>query len=47
VTVLSPITGSEGLYRVRVGPISSVAQFDELTSRLHAQGVASPRLAPD
>lgn len=47
VTVLSPITGGQSLYRVRVGPITSVAQFDELSSRLRAQGVSNPRLAPD
>ena len=47
VTVLSPIAGSQRLYRVRVGPVTSVAQFDELSERLHALGVPSPRLAPD
>jgi rare lipoprotein A len=47
VSVLSPIAGRERLYRVRVGPITSVAQFDELAERLHALGVPSARLAPD
>jgi rare lipoprotein A len=47
VTVLPPVTGNIRLYRVRLGPISSVAQFDELTERLHALGVSNPRLAPD
>jgi hypothetical protein len=33
------------LYRVRLGPIESVAQFDELTARLAALGVPDARLA--
>ena len=45
--VLSPLTTQSHLYRVRVGPITSVAQFDELSSRLNALGIANARLAPD
>jgi rare lipoprotein A len=45
--VLSPVTTQSHLYRVRVGPITSVAQFDELSSRLNALGIANARLAPD
>ncbi len=47
VSVLSPIAGEQHLYRVRVGPVASVAQFDELSERLRALGVPSARLAPD
>jgi rare lipoprotein A len=47
VSVLPPVAGNARLYRVRLGPISSVAQFDELTARLHALGVSNARLAPD
>ncbi|MBV8909742.1 MAG: SPOR domain-containing protein, partial [Gammaproteobacteria bacterium] len=43
--VASPIEGSSHLYRVRLGPVSSVAQFDALTARLNALGVADARLA--
>jgi hypothetical protein len=32
------------LYRVRLGPIDSVAQFDELTARLSALGIPDARL---
>ncbi|MEX1995024.1 MAG: SPOR domain-containing protein [Steroidobacteraceae bacterium] len=40
-------TRSEGrrLFRVRVGPVASVAEFDALIERLRAAGVDSPRLA--
>ncbi|HVN45906.1 MAG TPA: septal ring lytic transglycosylase RlpA family protein [Steroidobacteraceae bacterium] len=37
--------GAQQLYRVRLGPVESVAQFDELTARLSALGVAEARLA--
>jgi hypothetical protein len=30
-----------------VGPIASVAQFDELAARLAALGIQDARLAPD
>jgi rare lipoprotein A len=35
------------LYRVRVGPIASVGDFDQLVARLRALGVADARLALD
>jgi rare lipoprotein A len=35
------------LYRVRVGPVESVAAYDALVARLHALGVASVALAPN
>lgn len=40
-------TWSEGrrLFRVRVGPVASVGEFDALIERLRAAGVDSPRLA--
>ena len=35
------------LYRVRLGPIDSVASYDALVGRLHALGVATVVLAPN
>jgi rare lipoprotein A len=35
------------LYRVRIGPIESVAAYDALVARLHALGVAGVALAPN
>ena len=43
--VASPLTSKTHLYRVRVGPVGSVAQFDELTARLATLGIADARLA--
>ena len=43
--VASPLTSKAHLYRVRVGPVGSVAQFDELTARLATLGIADARLA--
>jgi rare lipoprotein A len=40
-----PLQRGAHLYRVRLGPIESVAQFDELTSRLNALGILEARLA--
>jgi rare lipoprotein A len=40
-----PLQTGAHLYRVRLGPIDSVAQFDELTARLAALGVPDARLA--
>jgi peptidoglycan lytic transglycosylase len=40
-----PLQTGTHLYRVRLGPIESVAQFDELTARLTALGVPDARLA--
>jgi rare lipoprotein A len=41
---LPPQSGAH-LYRVRLGPVESVAQFDELAARLAALGIADARLA--
>jgi rare lipoprotein A len=41
---LPPQNGAH-LYRVRLGPVESVAQFDELSARLAALGIADARLA--
>lgn len=41
---LPPPSGAH-LYRVRLGPVESVAQFDELAARLAALGIADARLA--
>jgi rare lipoprotein A len=38
---------TDQLYRVRVGPISDVAAFDQLSARLSALGFAGARLALD
>jgi rare lipoprotein A len=46
VFVLPPQPGSH-LYRVRVGPVASVADFDALAARLATLGVPDARLAPD
>jgi peptidoglycan lytic transglycosylase len=45
--VALPGEGKQRLYRVRLGPVASVAQFDELTARLAALGIADARLAID
>lgn len=44
--VLPPQPGGH-LYRVRVGPVASVADFDALAARLATLGVPDARLAPD
>jgi rare lipoprotein A len=44
--VLPPQPGGH-LYRVRVGPVASVAEFDALAARLATLGVPDARLAPD
>jgi rare lipoprotein A len=46
-SVVPPLATQSRLYRVRVGPITGVAQFDELAARLSALGIADARLAPD
>ena len=43
--VASPLEGSARLYRVRLGPVSSVAEFDALAARLGALGISDARLA--
>jgi peptidoglycan lytic transglycosylase len=45
--ILSPPDGQPQLYRVRLGPISSVPQFDELAAKLKALGFPDARLAND
>ena len=47
VFVTLPGEGKQSLYRVRLGPVASVAQFDELSARLAALGIADARLAID
>ncbi len=44
--VLSP-PEPHRLFRVRVGPVATVAQYDELTARLSKIGIESARLALD
>lgn len=45
---IAPPSGSKPLlYKVRVGPINDVADFDQLTARLAALGFAGARLAMD
>ena len=46
VFVLPPLPGHQ-LYRVRVGPVASVADFDDLAAKLARQGVPDARLALD
>ena len=43
--VVPPPPGKSRLYRVRLGPVNSVAEFDSLASRLAALGVHDARLA--
>ena len=45
--VAAPAEGKLPLYRVRLGPVASVGQFDELSARLAALGIADARLAID
>jgi rare lipoprotein A len=45
--VLSPLVGRSQLFRVRLGPVSSVAEFDQLAAHLAALGIADARLATD
>jgi rare lipoprotein A len=46
-SVASPVQGLSHLYRVRLGPVHSVAEFDELAARLAALGFADARLASE
>jgi rare lipoprotein A len=43
--VLAPLAGQTRLYRVRLGPVGSVAEYDELAARLAALGITDTRLA--
>jgi rare lipoprotein A len=45
--IVSPATGRSHLYRVRLGPVASVAEFDRLAARLASLGVSDARLASD
>jgi len=45
--VALPLENGAHLYRVRLGPVDSVAQFDALASRLAALGIRDARLAID
>jgi rare lipoprotein A len=45
--ILAPPEGKAQLYRVRVGPVGSVAEFDALASQLAGLGIADPRLVTD
>jgi rare lipoprotein A len=42
-----PPEGKSQLYRVRVGPVGSVAEFDALATQLAGLGIADPRLVSD
>ena len=44
--VIPPLAGSQ-LYRVRIGPVGSVAEFDTLAARLAALGIPDARLVTD
>jgi rare lipoprotein A len=46
-SVASPVAGPSHLYRVRLGPVHSVAEFDELAARLAALGFPDARLASE
>ncbi len=45
--ILPPPEGKAQLYRVRVGPVGSVAEFDALATQLAGLGIADPRLVTD
>ncbi len=45
--VVSPLSGRTRLYRVRLGPVHSVEEFDELATRLAALGFPDARLASE
>ena len=47
VSVVPPVASRGHLYRVRVGPVASVADFDALASRLAQLGISDARLAPE
>ena len=46
-SIVSPVEGRSHLYRVRLGPVRSVAEFDAVAARLAALGFADARLASD
>jgi rare lipoprotein A len=45
--LLPPVPGRSRLYRLRVGPVASVADFDQLAARLAALGMPDARLATE
>ncbi|HVO47627.1 MAG TPA: septal ring lytic transglycosylase RlpA family protein [Steroidobacteraceae bacterium] len=45
--IASPPESKPSLYRVRLGPVSSVADFDRIFARLNALGFPEARLATD
>lgn len=45
--VLAPLDGKPPLYRVRLGPITSVAEYDQLAAKMSALGFPDSRLASD
>jgi rare lipoprotein A len=45
--ILSPPDGKPPLYRVRLGPIGTVPEFDQLAARLRVLGYPDARLATD
>lgn len=45
--VVPPLEGRTRLYRVRIGPVGSVAEFDALSARLAALGIPDARLVTD
>ena len=46
-SIVSPVEGRSHLYRVRLGPVRSVAEFDAVAARLATLGFADARLASD
>lgn len=45
--VQAPLDGSSRLFRVRVGPVATTAEYDRLVDRMAALGILDTRLAPD
>jgi rare lipoprotein A len=45
--IVLPLEGKSRLYRVRLGPVGSVAEFDQLAAELAALGIHDARLALD
>ncbi len=45
--LVPPVPGRSRLYRLRLGPVSSVAEFDQLAARLAELGMPDARLASD
>lgn len=45
--ILTPPDGKPPLYRVRLGPVSTVPEFDQLAAKLKALGIPDARLVTD